>query len=124
MDDRLIVGSNQEEIQMFIRELKIRVQNYWWTTGEFPRNPYFTTKGSIFLTQQIYSKKILDKFGMSDNETNPVSTPSEGIIQKNNPEEVFDKKNSILSGCSLMYLTSATHPDLVYAVSAVLEKLD
>lgn len=46
MDDGLIAGSNQEEIQMFIQKLK---QEFKITVGppEFSRNSYFTSKGWI-----------------------------------------------------------------------------
>lgn len=124
VDDGLIAGSNQEEIQVFIRELK---QEFKITVG--PPESFLgihilrQKDRSIFLTQRIYSEKILDKFRMS--EAKPVSTPSEGIIQKNDTEEVFDKKIPYRQAVgSLMYLTSATRPDLMYAVSAVSEKLD
>ncbi|KAL0902482.1 hypothetical protein ABMA27_000340 [Loxostege sticticalis] len=64
--------------------------------------------GSVLIKQESYTKKILERFGMS--QCNPVSTP----IEKGSTEAVG----------ALAYLMTGTRPDIAYAVGIVSKKLE
>ena len=70
----------------------------------------------VTLTQSHYVEKVLSRFGYSD--CKPISTPYDAnVILKKNKRIVRDQlKYSQIIG-SLMYLASATRPDISFVVS-------
>ncbi|CAH1371705.1 unnamed protein product, partial [Tenebrio molitor] len=77
---------------------------------------------SVFIGQDGYTMKILKRFEMVN--SNPVATPCE--------RNIWDVKSPTLDRAvpfreavgSLMYLATATRPDIAYAVSLVSEHLE
>lgn len=84
------------------------------------------SRGSIYLHQEGYARKILDKFGMSD--CNPISVPMDpqNIITSLNPQE-FKPADNVpyrqLVG-SLMYLAIGSRPDIAFALSCLSQYLE
>ena len=72
--------------------------------------------GGVILTQSHYVEKVLSRFGYSDYK--PVSTPYDAslILRKNKRIMRDQLRYSQIIG-SLMYLASATRPDISFAVS-------
>jgi len=74
--------------------------------------------GNIYLDQETYARKIIEKFGMTD--CAPVATPMETGLSlvkdtsKPNRKQPYQK----LLGC-LLYLAVFTRPDLMHAVSVL-----
>jgi hypothetical protein len=72
--------------------------------------------GGVILTQSHYVENVLSRFGYSDYK--PVSTPYDAslIFRKNKRIMRDHVRYSQIIG-SLMYLASATRPDILFAVS-------
>lgn len=128
VDDGLIATKNVEDIDVLLKyltsEFEITVLDSCYYFGleieDFPDK-------SIFICQTSYTKKILEKFGMSKAKT--VSTPCESSTL-NSVEDGGDNEGDRIrfpyreAVGSLMYLTVATRPDIAYAVSFVSRYLD
>src|SRR3954464_14851537 len=73
-------------------------------------------ESGITLTQSNYVEKVLNRFGFIDSK--PSSTPYDPSVtfRKNKKEERGELRYSQVIG-SLMYLASATRPDISFAVS-------
>ena len=81
--------------------------------------------GSVFITQEAYTKKVLRRFHMT--ESKPVGTPT---VSEQDPDVSVTKELAgenipyrVAVG-SLIYLATGTRPDIAYAVSVVSQKLD
>ena len=118
VDDILIFGTNLnviEEVKNFLsknfdmKDLGVAdvILNIKLQKGE---------NGGVTLMQSHYVEKILSRFGYSD--CKPVSTPYDpSLILRKNKRIMRDQlRYSQIIG-SLMYLASATRPDISYAVS-------
>ncbi|KAG8481821.1 hypothetical protein CXB51_027173 [Gossypium anomalum] len=117
VDDLLVTGSKD----VFIDEFKAQMQEAFDMT-DLGTMTYFLgmevnqSDQGIFISQQAFALKILDKFGMQN--CKPVSTPmaqSEKLSSIGDYEKVDEREYRSLVGC-LLYLT-ATRPDLMHAVS-------
>lgn len=71
-------------------------------------------EGSITIDQEDYTRKVLERFGMT--ESNGVSTPI-GREDNDEGEKVTAKVPYREAVGSLMYLTTATRPDVAFAVN-------
>jgi len=81
--------------------------------------------GFIFITQEQYAKKVLEKFHM--HESKPVGIPSVSVQDPENSvtkERVGDDVPYRAVIGSLMYLATGTRPDISYAVSTVSQELN
>lgn len=71
--------------------------------------------GGFFLSQELYCRKILERFQMED--CNGVQTPMEGeVLARGEDEERADNNLYRRAVASLIYLAEYTRPDLKYAV--------
>ena len=72
--------------------------------------------GGVTLSQTHYVEKMLSRFGYINSK--PALTPYDAslVLRKNNRIMVDQLRYSQIIG-SLMYLASATRPDIAYAVS-------
>jgi len=124
VDDGLVASSSDKAAEDFLRELQ---QEFEITIGsldsflgmQIMRQP----DGSIFVGQPGYTKKIIERFNMS--EAKSVKTPidpagdlPEEAKQKVGPEVPYREAVG-----SLMYLATGTRPDIAYAVSIVSQSL-
>jgi len=126
VDDGIVAATHAEDSCEFLRKLKAEFKI---TLGPVSCFLGIEVKqledGSIFISQEAYAKKVLQKFGMMD--SNPVGTPT---VLESDPEDSVTKE--YVSGNipyrsavgSLMYLSTGTRPDIAYAVSVVSQKLD
>jgi hypothetical protein len=121
VDDGLVAGTDDHEITNFVEhlkaEFKITVGSLDCFLGMHIKR---LSNGSIFISQTSYTMKILEKFNMAN--ANAVATPCEKSEQS---DMKLDEKVPYREAVgSLMYLSTATRPDIVYAVSVVSENLE
>ena len=121
VDDGIIAGTNQVEIEEFLNELK---SSFKITSGPLD---YFLgmeiehlEDGSFFINQKAYTNRILEKFNMA--QANKVGTPFDNSSV---PREVDILENIPFREAigSLMHLSCLTRPDLAYAVNKVSQEL-
>jgi len=79
------------------------------------------SNGSIFVTQEAYTNKILQKFNMA--EAKGVST-SASREESDNHKDVSSKVPYREAVGSLMYLAAATRPDIAFAVNKAARVMD
>jgi hypothetical protein len=72
--------------------------------------------GGVTLSQTHYVEKMLCRFGYSNSKTAPTPYDASLVLRKNLRIMVDQLRYSQIIG-SLMYLASATRPDIAYAVS-------
>ena len=121
VDDGL-VGNKDEEIEAFLgllqEEFKIAIgslENFLGMQIKCQSN------GSIFVTQEAYTNKILQKFNMA--EAKGVSTPA-SREESDNHKDVSGKVPYREAVGSLMYLAVATRPDIAFAVNKAARVMD
>lgn len=115
VDDGMVVGSSDSEVQSFLellqQEFKITMGNLEIFLG---LNIARQKDGSITISQPSYIEKILRKFRMD--ECNPVYTPvgreEAALTEKNDDHVPYQEAVG-----SLMYLMTATRPDIAFAVN-------
>lgn len=119
VDDGLIISDSDEDIHMVIIHLQKQFEIKVMQVGCFLGIQIEKNKdGSIFIHQQAYAQKVLNRFEM--NNCNTVCVPSD-------PSQVLHEfAESELSVCSyremvgsLMYLAVATRPDISFSVGLV-----
>jgi hypothetical protein len=71
---------------------------------------------ALSLSQSYYVEKILSRFGFIDGKSSPTPYDPSVILRKNKNEPTDQLKYSQIIG-SLMYLASATRPDISFAMS-------
>ncbi|KAG8502831.1 hypothetical protein CXB51_000478 [Gossypium anomalum] len=117
VDDLLVTGSRTDLINDFKTQMKevFDMTDLGAMTYFLSMEVNQSDRG-IFISQQAFGLKILDKFCMTNCKS--VSTPmaqGEKLTSFGNQERVDEKEYRSLVGC-LLYLT-ATRPDLMHAVS-------
>ena len=122
VDDGLIASEDEQELQIFINELKkefkITFKPATYFLGlEIEREG----DGSLQIAQTHYTEKLLERFNMSN--CNAVSTP---IVKDNETEESPRNENFPYRQVvgALMFLMCGTRPDIAYAVSVVSRNLE
>lgn len=117
VDDGLVTGSDDNEIDEFIEALKIRFKITTGTPDLFLGMQIKQVNDGIFISQPLYTEKILERFGMA--RANSLSMPTE-IVDKNEESPDFEDKTLYREavGC-LQYLATATRPDIAYSVGVV-----
>lgn len=127
VDDGLMMCSNQQQMDNLIIEMRKRFEI---TNNGVNLFLGLQIKqggdGSIFVHQEMYVKKILDKFNMAN--ANPVSVPSDphqelNIYTHSGNEDATSAPYREAIG-SLMYLSTATRPDITFAVNVASRYLD
>ncbi|KAK8933850.1 hypothetical protein KSP39_PZI015291 [Platanthera zijinensis] len=117
VDDLIFIGSTPEIVRGFKKTMKEEYE-----MSDLGLMKFFLgfqiehTAGRIFINQEKYVEKILEKYGMT--EANPVATPmatSVQLTQSDHTRPVSEGDFRSLIG-SLMYLTN-TRPDIENAVS-------
>ncbi len=124
VDDGLLAGTHQAEIDEFLMKLKEEFE-ITTSTAECYLGIQIVKElnGSIILHQEAYAKKLLNRFGMSDSK--PVQTP---LVKDN---ETLNESNELRPNVpyreaigSLMFLSTVTRPDLAYAVSIAARSME
>ena len=117
VDDGLVVGSNEKEMSRFLSALQ---QEFDVTTGTLDNflgmKIQQNKNGSVMISQEWYTKKILKKFGML--ESNAVKTPigreEDDLEEAVSPNEPYREAVG-----SLMYLSISSRPDITFALNKV-----
>ena len=125
VDDGLIAADRQCDIDEFLIALRTRFKITESGVSNFlGMQIKVLPDGSIFVNQENYAKRVLDKFNML--ECNAVSTPMEKC--QLSPDERNVACDSTVpyraAAGSLLYLTTITRPDLAFAVSNVCKHLE
>lgn len=122
VDDGLIAATDQKELEDLIqdlkREFKITEKEASYFLGfEIKKE----TDGSIRVSQENYTRKILERHGMSS--CKPVSTP---MVKDNDVEDSPLNKTYPYREAvgALMFLMCGTRPDIAYSLGAVSRKLE
>lgn len=125
VDDGMIASDDSSEIECIVSYLQshfeVKVFEARCFLGlEIERFP----NGSIFVHQECYAKKVLNRFNMMNCKT--VSTPADcgqnlGDFVNHTEVPVFAYREAV---GSLMYLSVGTRPDISYAVGVVSRYLD
>jgi len=115
VDDGLVVGNKDEEIEVFLgllqEEFKITIgllENFLGMQAQCQSD------GSIFVSQEAYTNKILHKFNIA--EAKGVSTPA-SREESDNHKAISGKVPYREAVDSLMYLAAATCPDIAFTVN-------
>jgi Reverse transcriptase (RNA-dependent DNA polymerase) len=116
VDNLIFMGNNQNLIDEFKREMKFEFE-----MKDLEMMRYFLgleikqEKSRIFVSQGVYARKILQKFGMSD--CNPVATPMEldSKLSKLEGGETVDSNTYRSMIGSLRYFTYM-RPDIAFVV--------
>lgn len=125
VDDGLVATTDKDLAEQFLEDLRSSLK----ITSK-PASYYLGLEiarredGSILIKQESYTKKILERFGMS--QCNPVSTPIEkgstGLTsEEERASERFPYREAV---GALAYLMTGTRPDIAYAVGIVSRKLE
>ena len=118
VDDILIFGTNLnviEEVKSFLSqsfEMKDMGEADVILNIKLPREG----NGGVTLVQSHYVEKILNRFGYSDCKYAPMPYDPSVMLRKNQRITRDQLRYSQIIG-SLMYLASATRPDISFAVS-------
>lgn len=127
VDDGLICAKDEHTISLLLTKLQSEFKVTVGDSSMFLGIQIERRKGTgaVFIHQEMYLKKVLERFGMSD--CKPMSTPCSphDKLQKpeSNDEIVRDVPYREIVG-SLMFLMVCTRPDIAYAVSALSQFLD
>lgn len=127
VDDGLIFAHNQETIEDAIAKLKTRFDIHRVESSTYLGFQIdISNQGNIFIHQEGYIKKILNKFNM--NEAKPVDSPTtvSGSSSSSNETETEPLDSSVPyreAVGSLMYAAVIARPDIMYAVSRVSRKV-
>ncbi|KAJ2938391.1 hypothetical protein O0L34_g13315 [Tuta absoluta] len=122
VDDGLVAASDEELANSFLADLKTKLKI---TTK--PASYYLGLEivreadGSIFIKQEAYAKRVLERFGMAN--CNPIGTPIESTqsVKVDAVEAHFPYREAV---GSLAYLMTGTRPDIAYAVGVASRKLE
>lgn len=124
VDDGIVVAKDAIWLEHFLNalqsEFKVVIGSVEYYLGMQVERLH---DGSIFIHQETYARKVLERFNMVN--ANPVSTPLESGL-------VYDQCEDEYEGCfpyreavgSLMYLAIVSRPDLAFAMSLLSQVLD
>jgi hypothetical protein len=117
VDDILIFGTSLDvinEIKTFV--CQIFYMKDLGETNVILNNKLIKGENVITLTQSHYVEKILNHFGYKDNKPFPTPYDLSLVLLKNKRIGKYQLRYSQIIG-SLMYLASATRPDVSFAMS-------
>ena len=135
VDDGIVAVQDEAEFFTFMDKLKKHFNIRVTTLNCFLGLQVERMKdGSLFLHQEAFTRKILERFG--DSKTSPIPVKKSSLKvdygQPNDDGMIKIKEAKLLSSeypyrsvvGSLLYLAMGTRPDIAYAVSLVSRKLD
>lgn len=126
VDDGLLAAMDKHDLDKIIKSMekafKVTVNETEYFVGI---QIHKQADGSVFLNQEAYTKKVLERFGM--NNCASVTTPADAYNKLK-----FNEGGAIVANDypyreligSLMFLMTVTRPDISYAVSALAQYLD
>uniref|UniRef100_A0A5S6Q053 Reverse transcriptase Ty1/copia-type domain-containing protein n=1 Tax=Trichuris muris TaxID=70415 RepID=A0A5S6Q053_TRIMR len=123
VDDGIVAGSDTNELETFLTEME---KQFRITRG--PLSSFLALgiqvlrDGSIFVSQEGYIRRMLKRFRLD--EANAISTPIEVrgcLIDISEPLNEVPYREAV---GALMFLMTATRPDIAFAVSIVSQFMD
>ena len=115
VDDGLVVGSDRPEIEGFMKMLQLEFHTTRGSLKNFLGMKIQQNEDwSISINQEDYTKKVLERFAMD--ESNGISTPA-GCEESNVKEKITAKTPYREAVGCLLYLTTASRPDIAFAVN-------
>ena len=118
VDDGLMAATYQENIDVFLDRMR---KSFALTITRCPVTSFLGVQvvknedGSIFIHQELYTTKILDRFNMSS--AKPASVPIE--YDTSDSDSYLDESMPYQAAVgSLLYLSNGTRPDITYAVNS------
>ena len=118
VDDGLMVATYQEDIDVFLDRMS---KSFVLPVTRCPVTNFLGVQvvknedGSIFINQELYTTKILDRFNMSSAKS--VSVPIEYDTSDSN-SYLDDSVPYQAAVGSLLYLSNGTRPDITFAVNS------
>ncbi|KRY87936.1 Retrovirus-related Pol polyprotein from transposon TNT 1-94 [Trichinella pseudospiralis] len=124
VDDGIVAGSDTDEMEQFLAVMKKEFQIKQGPLDTFlGMGIKVLSDGSIFAGQQAYTRHVLKRFRLD--EANAVSTPAEiNVSMEENEEHLSSDIPYREAVGALMFLMTATRPDIAYAVSTVAQVMD
>lgn len=124
VDDGLIAHNTTAAGEEFLNELKSRFKITFKPASYFLGMEIIVRQdNSIFLCQKAYTKKILQKYGMSECKPAPspvIKNNEIGKDEDSNTKSVFPYRQAV---GALSYLSVGTRPDITYAVGVASRNL-
>ena len=120
VDDILIIAKTEENMQVIKQRLSssFKMKDMGRAKSFLGINIWYDkVKKQAILSQEGFTKEILERFGMTDSKTVRTPIDSNKFYSRGEDEESFNKIDYIRAIGALMYLSQATRPDLAYAVS-------
>jgi len=123
VDDGLVAAEDAADLEQFLEELR----SQFCVTGS-PLSCFLGLQitqlqdGSVSVSQENYTKKVLQRFNMCD--CNKVATPVDSVTVHDVNSCVAEQEPYREAVGSLMYLATGTRPDIVFAVSTVSQSLE
>ena len=127
VDDIMLSGSDDEKVLQLIEKLKDRFETVDLGDATFllgmgiHRNVH---AGTIILSQETYSRTILETYGMAD--ARPTKTPAEAGPVQIEEDEILSTEDTTLfrsATGSLLYLNRCTRPDIPHAVMILTQSI-
>ncbi|KRZ65536.1 Retrovirus-related Pol polyprotein from transposon TNT 1-94 [Trichinella papuae] len=124
VDDAIVAGSDTDEMEQFLAVMKKEFQIKQGLLDTFlGMGIKVLSDGSIFAGQQAYTRHILKRFRLD--KANAVSTPAEiSVSMEGNEGHISSEIPYREAVGDLMFLMTATTPNIAYAVSIVSQVLD
>jgi hypothetical protein len=123
VDDGLVAGSDTEELNQFVEQLKsqfkVTVKPASYFLGLQIEQQ---SNGDIKINQSGYARKTLERFGFD--ECKPVQTPmlkGTDDTQINREDSSYPYRQAV---GALMYLMIGTRPDIAYSISYLSRSLE
>ena len=126
VDDLVIAGSNNEDIEQLKRALegKFKMDDRgkleWFLGMQVSQED-----DKITLDQESYIENVIEKFGMQ--ESNPSKTPAENnlkLVKATESETLVDERLYRSLVGSLLYIAKQTRPDIVWIVNVLSRFMD
>ncbi|WVZ96347.1 hypothetical protein U9M48_042002 [Paspalum notatum var. saurae] len=115
VDDILIFGTDIDVINEVKSFLSTKFDMKDLGEADVILNKFIKNESGITLSQTHYVEKVLSRFGYIDSKSSPTPYDPNMTLKKNKRIGVNQLKYSQIIG-SLMYLASATRPDISFAV--------
>ncbi|XP_055912205.1 uncharacterized protein LOC129946147 [Eupeodes corollae] len=123
VDDGLIASTDQQELEIFIEELKTEFKITSNNASYFLELEMNQTENGLKIDQKAHARKILERFQFSQCKANstPIGKNSETSQSGKEVPSKFPYRQAV---GALMYLMVGTRPDLAYSVGFLSRSLE
>jgi Reverse transcriptase (RNA-dependent DNA polymerase)/gag-polypeptide of LTR copia-type/GAG-pre-integrase domain len=114
VDDGLIVGKRQQELQNELKNLKGNFKLKVQPLEKFLGIEIVKSKAGIFIHQKKYIENMLRRFGMSECKIQDIPMAPGLQLELSKPPDTSHEFQELIG--SLLFLSRCTRPDIAYAV--------